>query len=75
MLELNQFVATTIHRDSASDVWTSVDVGSVRGIAGYLVPGTAFGKQIGLDSVQDVVDYLTLQPCFLLFDGCIFSNH
>lgn len=43
------------------------DVGSVSEIVGYLVLGMSFGKQLGLDSVQDVVDYLTLLPCFLLF--------
>lgn len=56
--------------DFASDVWMSVDVSSVSEIVGYLVPGRSFGKQLGLDSVQDVVDYLSLLPCFLLF-GCL----
>ena len=49
-----------------------VDVSSVSEIVGYLVPGRSFGKQLGLDSVQDVVDYLTLLPCFLLF-GCLYT--
>ena len=58
--------------DFASDVWMLVDVSSVSEIVGYLVPGRSFGKQLGLDSVQDVVDYLTLLPCFLLF-GCLHT--
>ncbi len=45
----------------------SVDVGSLREIVGYLVPGMNFGKQLGLAAVPAVVDYLTLLPCFLLF--------
>lgn len=48
-----------------------VDVGCVREIAGYLVPGMSFGKQLGLDPVQDVVDYSMLLPCLLLFDGIL----
>lgn len=37
-------------------------------IVGYLVPGMSSGKQLGLDSVPDVLEYLTLLACFLLFD-------
>lgn len=39
--------------DFASDVWTSVDVSSLSEIVGCLLPGMGFGKQLGLDSVQD----------------------
>ena len=51
-----------ICRDLDFDVWTSVDFVSLSEIVGYLVPGTSFGKQLGLDWVQDVVVGSTLLP-------------